>query len=187
MKAPPSRLRIIAGRWRGRRLSFPAQSGVRPTPDRVRETLFNWLAPGLPGSRCLDLFAGSGALGIEALSRGAGEVVLVEQQPPLAQAIRDNLAALEAQHAEVIRAEALTWLRTSPRPFDIVFLDPPFRQGLLTPVFAQLAQGWLHPAAQIYVETARDEGLDFPSTWEPRREKTAGDVCFRLFQVHLGS
>ena len=177
-----NRVRVIAGQWRGRPLEFPDLPGLRPTPDRVRETLFNWLAPVLPGARCLDLFAGSGALGIEALSRGVAEVVFVERQPLAARVLRDNLARLNAENARVEMADALTWLRQSGTPFEIVLLDPPFEQGLLEPVCAMLEQnGWLTDAAWIYLEAETElERLPLPVHWTIHREKIAGAVSYRL-------
>ncbi|MDG4551201.1 MAG: 16S rRNA (guanine(966)-N(2))-methyltransferase RsmD [Candidatus Contendobacter sp.] len=177
-----NRVRVIAGQWRGRRLEFPNLPGLRPTPDRVRETLFNWLAPVLPGARCLDLFAGSGALGIEALSRGAAEVVFVERQPWAVRALRDNLARLKAENARVEAVDALAWLRQPATPFEIVFLDPPFGQGLLEPVCAMLEQnGWLADPAWIYLEAPRDQSApSLPAPWTIQREKAAGAVAYRL-------
>ena len=181
---PANRLRIIAGQWRGRRLSFPNLPGLRPTPDRVRETLFNWLASVLPGARCLDLFAGSGALGIEALSRGAAEVVFVERHPLAIRALRDNLERLQARGARVVAAEALDWLRQPGQPCEIAFLDPPFGEGLLEPACAALEQGgWLAETAWIYLEgeaEARQPAL--PASWTTHREKTAGAVAYRLLR-----
>src|SRR5512134_933490 len=121
-----NQLRIIGGRWRSRRLRFPPLPGLRPTPDRVRETLFNWLTPVIAGARCLDLFAGSGALGIEALSRGAAAVTFVERHPQAVRGLRANLAQLRAEGARVEQADALLWLRQAPQPFTVVFLNPPF-------------------------------------------------------------
>jgi len=177
-----NQLRIIGGRWRGRRLRFPDIEGLRPTPDRVRETLFNWLAPAIEGARCLDLFAGSGALGIEALSRGAAEVVWVERQPLAVRQLRQNLAQLGAAEAQVIPADALVWLGGPSRPFDVVFLDPPFGSDLLAPVCTALEQGgWLADGARIYLETARDAPmLKLPENWQLVREKIAGQVSYRL-------
>ena len=177
-----NQIRIIGGQWRSRRLEFPDAPGVRPTPDRVRETLFNWLAPMLPGARCLDLFAGSGALGIEALSRGAAEVVFVERDPAAVRALRDNLARLKAENGRVELAEALTWLRQPATPFEIVLLDPPFGAGLLEPVCAALeAGGWLQATAWIYLEAeAGWRPASLPAHWTLHREKTAGMVAYRL-------
>jgi 16S rRNA (guanine966-N2)-methyltransferase len=124
-------------------VAVPDLPGLRPTPDRVRETLFNWLAPALPGARCLDLFAGSGALGIEALSRGAAEVVFVERHPLAIRALRENLARLNGAGARVEPAEALAWLRQPGTPFEIALLDPPFGEGLLEPVCAAARTGRL--------------------------------------------
>ena len=174
-------LRVIAGQWRGRRLPFPDLPGLRPTPDRVRETLFNWLAPALPGARCLDLFAGSGALGIEALSRGAAEAVFVEHHPAAVAALRENLARLQAQNARVERAEASHWLRQPATPFEIVLLDPPFERRLLEPVCTALERGgWLAPSAWVYLEAEADLRLTLPANWSLLREKTAGAVGYRL-------
>ncbi len=178
-------LRIIGGCWRGRRLSFPPVSGLRPTPDRVRETLFNWLAPVIAGARCLDLFAGSGALGIEALSRGATEVIFVERHPVIAQGLRKNLNRLEADIAQVVQADVLRWLQGQEQPADIVFLDPPFAADLLTPVCNALDEkGWLRPSARLYLESEQNlSTLALPQAWEVLREKTAGRVSYRLIAV----
>jgi 16S rRNA (guanine966-N2)-methyltransferase len=183
----PGRLRIIGGRWRGRRLSFPAIDGLRPTPDRVRETLFNWLAPGISGARCLDLFACSGALGIEALSRGAGEVVFVEHHPLAARGLRENLMLLGVEYATVEETDALAWLRGSASAFDVILLDPPFGRGLLTPVCQALEQGhWLAPGAVIYLEAERERrALPLPANWQVLRAKTAGQVAYSLMRRRL--
>lgn len=177
-----NQLRIIGGRWRGRRLRFPSIGGLRPTPDRVRETLFNWLAPRICGARCLDLFAGSGALGIEALSRGAAEVVFVERHPDAVRQLRENLLLLGAEQFRLEQADALTWLSRRDRSFNVVLLDPPFGKGLLEPIGNALERGdWLAPNAYIYLESGLDEkNLKFPRTWEIIREKTAGQVIYRL-------
>lgn len=179
---PANQLRIIGGQWRSRRLEFPDLPGLRPTPDRVRETLFNWLAPILPGAHCLDLFAGSGALGLEALSRGAAETLFVEQHPQAVGALRENLARLNAQGGRVELADALAWLRQPGTPFEIVFLDPPFDAGLLEPACALLEQGgWLAANAWIYLEAAAHQpALTLPTTWTLHREKVAGTVAYRL-------
>ncbi len=175
-------VRIIAGRWRGRRVAVPDGRGLRPTPDRVRETLFNWLAPDLPGARCLDLFAGSGVLGLEALSRGAAQAVLVERAAPVARALREQVAALEAEAARVVQQDALRWLRGAAEPFDIVFLDPPFDADLWEPVAAALEEGgWLAPEARIYAETpAHGDEPAWPVNWHGRRQRIAGGVRYDL-------
>ncbi len=150
------KVRIIGGTWRGRRLAVADYPGLRPTPDRVRETLFNWLADTVGGARCLDLFAGAGALGFEALSRGARSATLVERNNQLVRQLHAARAALDAQQAEIICAEALSWLQQAHEPFDIVFLDPPFRQDYVKKTCALLSnRGHLTPAAQIYTETER--------------------------------
>ncbi|WP_157640529.1 16S rRNA (guanine(966)-N(2))-methyltransferase RsmD [Lamprocystis purpurea] len=176
------RLRIIGGRYRGRRLPIPDQPGLRPTADRVRETLFNWLAPVLPGARCLDLFAGSGAIGFEAASRGAGEVVLIERNAAVARQLRTNLLTLAAPRVSVIQADALAWLAADATPFDLVFIDPPFADDLLAPACARLADGgWLAPGARVYLETAARAGFPpLPAGWELIRDSTAGQVRFGI-------
>lgn len=175
-------LRIIAGSWRGRRLTFPDLPGLRPTPDRVRETLFNWLQTAIPGARCLDLFAGSGALGLEALSRGAGDLVLVERAQAAADALREHCRALGADRVTVVTSDALHWLATNPAPFDIVFLDPPFDSELLTQVVALMEdKNLLKAGGLIYFETSRDlDPAQLPDSWEPIRHKQAGQVHYGL-------
>ena len=175
-------LRVIGGIWRGRRLRFSVCDGLRPTPERVRETLFNWLQGVVPGARCLDLFAGSGALGIEALSRGAAAVVFVERQPAIVRRLRENLALLGSTAGQVEQAEALGWLRRDPSPFDIVFLDPPFGCNLLPRVCTALEEGhWLKSNALIYLETeVKLTQLMLPFPWETVRTRTAGQVRYRL-------
>ena len=154
MTRTTNQLRLIGGRFRGRRLPFPDQPGLRPTPDRVRETLFNWLAPVIVGARCLDAFAGSGALGFEAASRGAGEVVLIERSPLVARQLQVNAQTLGAAEVRIQQADTLQWLAAAGHPFDIVFLDPPFADDLLMPAIAHLAEhGWLAPGAASKAET----------------------------------
>lgn len=180
-----NRLRIIGGEWRGRKLSFPPLEGVRPTPDRVRETLFNWLRDIIPGARCLDLFAGSGALGFEALSRGAAGAVMVDRHPQVVDQLRAHAEVLHADGAEVVQTDALQFLRRTPaRPFDVVFLDPPFDQPVLEPCIAQLsAPGWLAADAWIYVEAARATRLPaLPDRWQHLRHKQAGQVGYHLIR-----
>jgi 16S rRNA (guanine966-N2)-methyltransferase len=153
----PGKVRIIGGRWRGTRLPVAEMAGLRPTSDRARETLFNWLQPALPGARVLDLFAGSGALGLESLSRGAREAVLVERDRAAAESLRQVVARLHAQaEAQVVAADAPAFLRTPLQGrFDIVFVDPPFAAGLWPQVFAALPP-WLAEAAWLYVESPAD-------------------------------
>jgi 16S rRNA (guanine966-N2)-methyltransferase len=178
-----NRIRIIGGCWRGRRLSFPAVTGLRPTPDRVRETLFNWLSPVINGARCLDLFAGSGALGIEALSRGAADVVFVEQHPQVVRALYQNLKILQIAQPQIECADARRWLADQGKPFDIVLLDPPFGSALLNPVCRSLEQhGWLTENAWVYLEMEHGLVPELPTVWQPVRKKNAGQVDYWLMQ-----
>jgi len=181
----PGRIRIIGGAWRGRKLSVPEAPGLRPTPDRVRETLFNWLQPHLPGARCLDLFAGTGALCLEALSRGAGHVVMVEKRVHVAQALQRNLDILGAQKAEVVNMDALEYLQQSPQGFDIIFLDPPFASELIERCAALIdAHTWIKPAGLIYIEAPSSlRELPIPSAWKLLRSKKAGQVGYHLVSV----
>lgn len=182
--AAPGQLRIIGGQWRGRKLQFPAVPGLRPSPDRVRETLFNWLMHDIAGARCLDLFAGSGALGLEALSRGATHCTFVDSSAAAGRALGDHLRTLQCVAGQIVTADASTWLRnTAPQPFDVVFLDPPFRGDLLGDCCAALeTRGWLAPAAWIYIEAASDEILPaLPANWRLHRDRAAGQVAYRLF------
>lgn len=178
----PNELRIIGGEWRGRRIRFAARPGIRPTPDRVRETLFNWLAPVVEGSRCLDLFAGSGALGLEALSRGAAAVTFVESDRMSAERLRETIATLGAERARVVEADARRWLDGPPERFDIVFLDPPFESGLLAGTLGKLDSGdWLSPSARVYLEApARDGPPPLPAGWTLHRSGKAGAVGYHL-------
>ncbi len=182
-------IRIIGGKWRGRKLPVPDSPGLRPTTDRVRETLFNWLAPMIQGARCLDCFAGSGALGLEALSRYAGETVLLEYERHVAHQLSRNLALLNADNAQVVNTNALNWLAQAGKPFDLVFLDPPFRKGLLAETVNLLErQGWLADEAWIYVEAeAESAATDVPSSWQLHREKVAGQVAYRLYIRHYAA
>lgn len=160
-QTPRGKVRIIGGRWRGTRLPVADAAGLRPTSDRARETLFNWLQPPLPGARVLDLFAGSGALGLEALSRGASEAWLVERDRDVAESLRQAIARLHAEgEARVVAADALAFLREpSCVRFDIVFLDPPFAAGLWPAAFAALPQ-WLADDAWLYVESPAEAGVE---------------------------
>lgn len=178
-------LRIIGGRWRSRKLRFPDAPGLRPTPDRVRETLFNWLRNDLDGARCLDLYAGSGALGIEAVSRGAARAVLVERDGRVCAALQHHLALLDAgREIRVVQAETERFLRGPAEPFDLVFLDPPFHKGLAAGCCESLENGgWLCPAAKIYVETESGLALDrLPAGWVLLRTGSSGEVGYHLYQ-----
>jgi 16S rRNA (guanine966-N2)-methyltransferase len=177
-------LRIIAGTWRGRRFRFTAEADIRPTPDRVRETLFNWLAARVPDSQCLDLCAGSGALGLEALSRGAARVHFVESDVNAVRDLRARLSDWGAAGATVERTDTLRYLRTKPEPFDIVFLDPPYAAGLLSAAARLLEdREWLAPGALIYVESAARLALPaLPASWHLTKTKRAGEVGYHLFE-----
>ncbi len=179
----PGRLRIVAGKWRSRLLQIIDEPELRPTSERIRETLFNWLRTVTEGARCLDLFAGTGALGIEALSRGAARVVFVEKSAKLAAAIRDNLEALQTANAEVIRRDAMDYLRNAdPVPFDIVFLDPPFDEEMLAEACTFLQEnGWLSANAVVYLERSKDRSKPaLPEGWAITHEKIAGKVSYSL-------
>lgn len=178
-----NRVRIIGGRHRGRKLPFPDIPGLRPTTDRVRETLFNWLQPRLPGARCLDLFAGSGALGLEAASREAGRVVMLDRAPAVVEQIRRNIGLLGLGHTTVEQANALEWLKSPGDSFDIVFIDPPFSDSLVEPCCQLLEQlGWLRSEACIYIERdASKPPPRLPPNWSPLHEKRAGQVSYQLF------
>ena len=175
-------LRIIGGSWRGRKLRFPPAPEIRPTPDRVRETLFNWLGPRVSGARCLDLFAGSGALGLESLSRGAAHVTFVERDGAAVRELRARLSEWGAHGAEVEHGEALRFLGGASRVFDIVFLDPPFDSEFLTLAAERLESGgWLAAGALIYVECAARNGLPpLPPSWTTLKSKQAGEVGYHL-------
>jgi len=180
---PAGNVRLIAGQWRGTRLAVADAPGLRPTSDRVRETLFNWLMPKLPGARVLDLFAGSGALGLEALSRGAASAVLIERDPSLATALREVTARLPGgDAATVVQGDALTWLGSQPDAgFDLAFVDPPFAAQLWDEVLPRLlpklaADGWL------YLETPRAAASALPAGWVSHREGHTREVRYALYR-----
>ena len=183
--AQARRLRIIAGRWRGRRWQFPA-GAIRPTSDRVRETLFNWLQGRLAGRRCLDLYAGSGALGLEALSRGAAHCVFVDRDVKVLAALGALLQEWGAasDEAQLEHAEALRYLAREPQPFDLVFLDPPFAGEELSRSMTQLeAGGWLAPAGLVYLEHPRAVPVpEPPPAWQTLRRGSAGAVGYDLYE-----
>ena len=176
--------RIIGGSWRGRNVTFNDAQGLRPSTDRVRETLFNWLQARVPQSRCLDLFAGSGVLGFEALSRGAADCVFVESNKKTVATLRQNASILQAENARIIQADALRWLQeVKPvEPFDLVFLDPPFASGLLaTSAILLESQGLLADDALVYVEHACVDEVEIPVSWQCLKQKKAGQVVYRLY------
>jgi 16S rRNA (guanine966-N2)-methyltransferase len=179
-------VRIVGGAWRGRRVGFPDIPGLRPTPDRVRETLFNWLQHDIVDTRCLDLFAGSGALGLEALSRGAREVVFVEQAQAAARALQAELERLGAgARARVMELGAARFLRAPAEPFDGVFLDPPFGQAALAEYIPSLAAGhWVRAGGWVYLECERAAGVPaLPPHWQLLKSKSAGEVGYHLARV----
>lgn len=181
-RGPAGRFRIIGGAWRGRRLAVPPGSGVRPTPDRVRETLFNWLAPVIEGARCLDLYAGSGALGLEALSRGAARVVFVDRAPAALRQIDAGLEHLDAGGGETVCMDATRYLEGPAMPFDVVFIDPPYGAGLVPATMARLVgHGWLAAGASVYLEhEAEIVTPDLPAGWSLFRSAKAGRVRYHL-------
>ncbi|NJD30468.1 MAG: 16S rRNA (guanine(966)-N(2))-methyltransferase RsmD [Gammaproteobacteria bacterium] len=175
-------LRIIGGAWRGRKIHFPPVEAIRPTPDRVRETVFNWLQLDVAGSRCLDLFAGSGALGLEALSRGAARVVFVEVDPAVTRHLSQTLRDLQCDRGVVVRSDARQYLAGAVEPFDIVFLDPPYAAHALADTCRAIEErGWLRPGGVAYLEDAASAGPpDLPSGWTLLRSKRAGEVGYHL-------
>jgi 16S rRNA (guanine966-N2)-methyltransferase len=171
------RIRIIAGEYRGRRIPVPDRPGLRPTPDRVRETLFNWLGQSLAGLTCLDLFAGSGALGFEAASRGAARVVMVEQDRLVFESLKKTRDAIGVKQVERVLEDAFAYLKKKKLGFDVVFLDPPFGQNALPAVFRQLR---LEPGARVYVES----GEPYPAGagWRELKRARAGQVSYQLLE-----
>jgi len=176
---PSGHVRIVGGVWRSRLIGVLSRPGLRPTPDRVRETLFNWLGQDLTGLACLDLFAGSGALGFEAASRGAARVVLVEQDRAAIETLRASKAALDATKVEIVAADALAYLASETGRFDVVFLDPPFRQNVLSAVLPALPP-LLAPGARVYLEAALPLPVSAP--WHELRRKRASQVSYQLLQ-----
>lgn len=175
-----SSIRIIGGKWRSRKVKFMTKDTLRPTPDRVRETLFNWLAPEIVGTSCLDLYAGSGALGLEALSRGAKSVVALESDGDNCKQIKLNVDTLQAENYTVLSKNVLDWLRTPQFSADIVFVDPPYKQQLLGPTMQLLEErNWVHVNSLIYFE--QDQPFDpkiLPSNWALWRQSKAGHVFY---------
>ena len=180
-----NQLRIIGGEWRGRKLRFPDVPNLRPTPDRVRETIFNWLAPMIQGARCLDLFAGSGALGLEALSRGAAFTCFVDSHKKVTQALKTHLDLLSANDkAEVLQMDGVKFLKAEAKKYDLVFLDPPYHLDFMGKVVPLLeTNGWLADNAILYLEIEKRQSLpELPANWQQLKDKTAGEVSYFLFQ-----
>jgi len=189
MSRASNQLRIIGGEWRGRKLRFPDAPNLRPTPDRVRETIFNWLMPVIHGARCLDLFAGSGALGLEALSRGAAFTTFVDSHKKATQALQAHLDILDANgRAEVIQNDSIKFLKNpgdiEEQAYDLLFLDPPYHLDLMKKTIPLLEEyNWLKEDAMLYLEVEKRQSLpELPDNWEKLKEKTAGEVNYFLFQ-----
>ena len=181
-----SQLRIIGGQWRGRKLAIADIPGLRPTGDRIRETLFNWLMADIKGSHCLDLFAGSGALGFESLSRGADHATLLETHPTATQQLRKHCQQFDATNATIIQQDAITWLANhsiKPHSINIAFIDPPFADNLWQACLEQVNQSHiLSHRGLIYIEMPKEKSISPPKQWQLHREKTAGDICYRLYR-----
>ncbi len=180
-----NQLRIIGGEWRGRKLRFPDAPNLRPTPDRVRETVFNWLAPMIHGARCLDLFAGSGALGLEALSRGAAFTTFVDSHKKVTQSLRAHLDLLNCNNkAQVLQLDGVKYLQGQAEQYDLVFLDPPYHLDFMQKVVPLLEDNnWLADNAMLYLEIEKRQSLpELPENWQLLKEKTAGEVNYFLFQ-----
>ncbi len=177
-------LTIIGGQWRSRKIEVFDAEGLRPTPNRVRETLFNWLQADIFNSRCLDLFAGSGALSFEAASRGAKNVMQIENNVAVCQVLKSNAEKLNASQIQTIQSDALVYLQNSPEnPFDVVFIDPPFGFDLVVRSCELLEKNnWLAPYAKIYIETETNLTLELPENWQRLKSKIAGEVAYRLFE-----
>ena len=182
-KTPLGSIRIIAGKYRGRKLPVLMAEGLRPTTDRVKETLFNWLMPYINEANCLDCFAGAGSLGFEALSRGAKKVSLIELNKAAIKQLLANKQLLKSENVVVYNANVLEFLKTpTPNKFDLVFIDPPFRQNLVSQTCELLENDWLTEQALIYVEMEAEGNQQLPNNWQLLKEKIAGQVAYRLYQ-----
>lgn len=184
-KSTRQSVRIIGGQWRGRRLSFPDVEGLRPTPDRIRETVFNWLQPHLYEAVCLDLFSGSGALGFEAASRGAEHVDMIELDLQAYKQLQTNKTMLAAEQCALFRQPAQQFLNTSTTPYDIVFLDPPFQANLWSEMANLLTERkLLHKDSFVYLESNKYQNVEqLPENWHLIKDKQAGDVRYCLFAM----
>jgi len=178
-RAGAGKVRIVGGKFRSRQLRVPARPGLRPTPDRVRETLFNWLGQDLAGAACLDLFAGTGALGFEAASRGAAHVVMVESDRVALAELERSRAALDARQVQIIAGDAIAYLASTKERFDVVFLDPPFRQNAVPAVLTELLPR-LQRGARVYVET--DSPVAVVPPWMELKRSSAGQVSYQLLR-----
>ncbi len=176
-----AKIRIIAGKWRGRKLEVIDSPGLRPTPDRVRETLFNWIQQEIVGARCLDLFAGTGVLAFEALSRDASEVVLVESDPKIVESLKQHAETLGSENHTIQLADALSWLKQGIKGFDIIFLDPPFNQGYIEKCCALIIEeSLLNVNGLVYIES--EKNLALPDGWQLKKQKNAGQVQSLLIE-----
>lgn len=182
-----NKIKIIGGNWRSRQIEVLDAQGLRPTPNRVRETLFNWLQGDIFNAHCLDLFAGSGALSFEAASRGAKSVVQIENNAAACDVLKANSAKLGASQIQTVQSDALTYLTKSPvTPFNLVFIDPPFGLNLVVQSADLLTKNnWLAPYAKIYIETETTLKLDLPENWRLLKDKKAGEVAYRLFEFNI--
>lgn len=180
----PNTLRIIGGQMRGRKIPFPDLSGIRPTPDRVRETLFNWLQPAIINSTCVDLFCGSGILGLEAISRGAANVIAFDQEKIIVEYLQKIAASLQLANYQIQQKKIPSDLAFEKNSIDVIFLDPPFRQNLATICLDWIdTSGFLKSEGLVYLETERELKLDLAPPWGILKEKTAGQVCYRLLKL----
>ncbi len=179
--AAPGKIRLIAGKWRGRKLDVIDSPGLRPTPDRIRETLFNWLQQEIVGARCLDLFAGTGALAFEALSRGAAEVVMVESNPKIIESLKQHAETLGSEGHSIQLADATNWMQQGIKGFDIIFLDPPFGQGYIEQCCTIISeQSLLNERGLVYIES--EKNLSLPDGWKIRKQMKAGNVLSALIE-----
>lgn len=182
----PGSIRIIGGNWRGRKLKTLESPGLRPTPNRIRETLFNWLQMWIEGKHCLDLFSGTGSLCLEALSRGAADAVMVEKNKNVLRILQENLAQFPNSHANIVMLDALTYLSGEAKQFDLVFVDPPFAQGeIIPPCLKKLCESWLAPGAKVYLEQNADNNVAreyIPTQLTLLKEKVTGQVHYSLYQ-----
>ncbi len=182
--AATGNIRIISGKHKGRKLPVLMAEGLRPTTDRVKETVFNWLMPYIQDSNCLDCFAGSGSLGFEALSRGAAQVTFLELNPDAAKQLQVNKATLKAENINIHKTDALAFLQKPPAKYSLVFIDPPFRKNLVSQTAELINQHALTDDALIYVEMEKDHNSQqLPNNWRLLKEKVAGQVSYRLYQM----